>query len=251
MSECKNWFKAENKAGSGEIQIMGYIVDDMWYDDEVSPKWFKDELTKLKDVKDIHIYVNSGGGSVFAGLAIHNMIKNTDAYVTTHIMGLAASTASWMIAPSNKIMMPQNAFMMTHLPTVPVWGNKNDLAKSMNFLEQLESVIAESYLRGSNKLTTEKATELLNNGETWLDGQQAYDCGLVDVVESSVAVAAKFNGNNAVINGIEHDMTKYKSFPKQNFEKPDDTDNKPKFERIITARNKLLNIKKEAYNGQS
>lgn len=210
----KDWFKVKNTSDTAvEIYIMGDIVDEQWTDSEVSPSWFKNELDKVKNAKHIHLFVNSGGGSVFAALAIHNMIKNSKAFVTSHVMGIAASAASWMIMPSNKITMPKNAFMMLHLPSTFAYGNKNDFKKTADFLEKVEDVVIDSYMRGGKKLSKESVTEMLNaSDETWLNGQQAFEKGLIDFVEPEVAVANK--GDNVVFNGIEHTVKNFKTFPK-------------------------------------
>lgn len=208
----KSWLEIKNTSTTAvEIYIMGDIVDEKWTSEDVTPNWFRDELKSVKDAKHIHIFINSGGGSVFAALAIHNMIKNTSAFVTTHIMGIAASAASWMIMPSNKIVMPENAFMMLHLPVSGLIGNKNDFISEAKFLEKVEDVIVDSYMRGGKKLTKEAVKDMLNAGETWLNGKQALDAGLIDFLEPSVAVANK--GNYVAINGVDFDPSKFSKFP--------------------------------------
>jgi ATP-dependent protease ClpP protease subunit len=244
----KDWFKVKNTSETAsEIYIMGDIVDEQWTSEEVSPTWFKNEFDKVKNAKHIHIFINSSGGSVFAALAIHNMIKNSKAFVTSHVMGIAASAASWMIMPSNKIVMPKNAFMMLHLPSTIAYGNKNDFRKTADFLDKVEDVIVDSYMRGGKKLTKETVTEMLNAGETWLNGQQAFDKGLIDLVEEDVAVANK--GDYVVINGVEHDVKKYKSFPKVEETKKDKVTNLDEYvKRIYDVKKKVLNLKKETLN---
>lgn len=245
----KDWFKVKNTSETAsEIYILGEIVDEQWTSEEVSPVWFKNELDKVKNAKHLHIFINSSGGSVFAALAIHNMIKNSKAFVTSHVMGIAASAASWMIMPSNKIVMPKNAFMMLHLPSTVAYGNKNDFIATANFLEKVESVIVDSYMRGGKKLSKENVVEMLNAGETWLDGQQAFEKGLIDLVEPEVAVANK--GDYVVINGVEHDVKKYKKFPKiEDAKKQDKVVTLDEYvKRIYDVKKKVLNLKKETLN---
>jgi len=241
----KSWFEIKNtSATASEIYIMGDIVDEQWVSEDVTPTWFKDELDRLKKADHIHIFVNSGGGSVFAALAIHNMIKNSKAFVTTHVMGLAASSASWMIMPSNKIVMPKNAFIMLHLPVSGVIGNKNDFIAAAEILTKVEEIITDSYLRGGKKLTKDKVTEMMNAGETWLDGQQAFDIGLIDFVEPPVAVAN--HGDYVVINGVKHSRDKFQNFPEV---KVEDTKQYSKYqERINNALDIYSNLNLEKYN---
>ena len=208
----KPWFEVKNTSNTAiEIYVMGTINDEQWANEDVTPGWFKDELEKVKDARHIHLFVNSDGGSVFAALAIHNMIKNSKAFVTSHVLGIVASAASWMIMPSDKIVMPKNAFMMLHLPATLMFGNKNDFRKTADYLDRVENIIVESYLRGGKKLTEDKVRNMLNAGETWLDGQQAYDVGLVDFVEPPVSVANK--GDYVTFNGFNVDISKFESLP--------------------------------------
>lgn len=243
VGETEDWFRIENKGtNSGEIYIMGEIWDRSFNEETVTPTWFQKELKKLKDITDLHIFVNSGGGSVIAGLAIHNMIKNSKVNVTTHIMGLAASTASWMIMPSDKIIMPENAFMMLHLPAAPAFGNKNDLRKTADLLERIEEVINISYMRGGTKPSSERITELLDSEGTWLNGKEALEEGLVDELEPEVNVVSKIDGSSIIMNGITHDLNKFPNFPVSNLE-PNGHDLDKYFDRF-----KLLNTDKTSNN---
>lgn len=241
MSE-KSWLEVKNTSNTAsEIYIMGDIVDEQWTDEDVTPAWFKDEFEKAKKAKNIHLFVNSGGGSVFAGLAIHNIIKNSKAWVVTHIMGIAASTASWMIMPSNKIHMPLNSLMFTHLPSSFAAGNKNDFLKQVEFLDKVEGVIAESYMRNEDKFTKEQIIDAMVK-ETWFDGQQAFDAGFIDVLEPAVKMENK--AGLLVVNGIKHDINKLKNFPELKTIDDSAKDLTKYYERINVARNKLMKLQR-------
>lgn len=242
MSE--KWFTIQNKGPeSGEIYIYGTITDEKWFDDDVTPSWFKDEIQKLKSAKTIDIHINSGGGGVFAGLAIYNMIKRLSVNTTTYIDGLAASTASWIGLAANKVVMPKNAMMMIHNPMSMVMGYASDLRKEADVLDKVKSTIITSLQRGKKSLSDEKIGSMMD-GETWMDGQQAYDNGFVDVVETSKFITASINNKKLIINGIEFDTEKYKAFPGiiQPAKSP------VTFNRIKAARKQLNLLKKEFVN---
>lgn len=243
MPNNKNdWLKIENKSGVGKIYLMGDFTNEQWDETDITPLWFLDEVKKLDGVNDIHMWVNSDGGSVKAGLAIHDMIKNLKANVTTHII-FAASTASWAIMPSNKIMASKNSMIMTHLPMMgPVLGNKNDFEELISILDMVENVIKESYKR-NDKVTNDVLNKLISAKDNWMTGESAYNIGIIDELESDLNITSSYNGDKAIVNGIEHDVSKYKHFP--TISKP--TNTTQTFSQITNARKKLFNLKKEAF----
>ena len=85
MRKFWNWVKNEE---GRTIYFDGYIAQDSWFDDEISPKQFKAELTESSE--NISVWVNSPGGDVFAASQIYNMLKEYPGKVTVKIDGLAA-----------------------------------------------------------------------------------------------------------------------------------------------------------------
>lgn len=84
-----NWVKNEE---GRTLYFDGYIAQDSWFDDEITPKQFKAELTNSDG--DIVVWLNSPGGDVFAASQIYNMLKEYNGKVTVKIDGIAASAAS-------------------------------------------------------------------------------------------------------------------------------------------------------------
>lgn len=68
-----------------ELLLYGDISERSWWEDAATPKRFADDLAALGDVKEITVYINSGGGDVFAAQAIGNMLERNSATVTAHI----------------------------------------------------------------------------------------------------------------------------------------------------------------------
>lgn len=106
-------FKNDIDTGKQELYFYGDIVSDemdKWQDTDTCPQDVQNILKQIDENKPLDIYINSGGGSVFAGLAIYNMLKRNKAQKTVHIDGLAASIASVIAMAGDKIIMPSNAF---------------------------------------------------------------------------------------------------------------------------------------------
>ena len=87
-----------------ELLLYGDISERSWWEDAATPKRFADDLAALGDVKEITVYINSGGGDVFAAQAIGNMLERNAATVTAHIDGLCASAATIVACHADKVV---------------------------------------------------------------------------------------------------------------------------------------------------
>lgn len=186
----KYWEMSKTQDNVGEIAIYGEIVSDKWYDEEVSATSFKDDLDDLGDVKTINLHINSPGGSVFEGIAIHNMLKMHKANVNVYVDGLAASIASVIAMSGDTIFMPENSMLMIHNPWTIAMGNSKELRKQADDLDRIAQSSIKTYLSKSNGKIDEETLVKLLDEETWLSAQEAVDYGLADeVLESNKAVA--------------------------------------------------------------
>lgn len=191
----------------GDIFIYGEITKYAWEEyGEKSAKIFQQELAELGDVETINLYVNSPGGSVFEGIAIHNMLKRHSARVIAHVDALAASIASVIIMAADEIRMPSNSMLMIHNPWTFAVGNAIELRKQADDLDRIGESAIKSYLaKTGDKLEEEKLRKMLDD-ETWLSADEAHEYGLCDVVEEANEMAAS----------ISDDLfAKYKNVPKQ------------------------------------
>lgn len=150
MIQIANKFlKIKNQSEqSADVYFYGDIVSSewgKWEDTDTCPEDVRDFLTQVEGVKNLNIYVNSGGGSVFAGLAIYNMLKRNSAFKTVHVDGLAGSIASVIAMAGDKIVIPSNAFLMIHKPWSGIVGNSDDMRKTADDLEQIEQGILNVY----------------------------------------------------------------------------------------------------------
>lgn len=172
------------------MYIDGVITPDEWDDTDTSAAGFRDALKSLGDVKTINLHINSPGGSVFDGIAIYNMLKQSKAKVNIYIDALAASIASVIAMSGDTIFMPANSTLMIHNPYTTVTGNANELRKAADDMDQITKASIVSYLdKAGSKLDEDTLRELMDN-ETWLTAQEAYDYGLADeILEANKAVA--------------------------------------------------------------
>ncbi len=196
---------------AGELLIYGEISETTWMGDEVTPKQFKKDLDALGDIKSLNIYINSGGGDVFAGQAIHSMLKRHSAKKTVYIDGLAASIASVIAMAGDRIVMPRNAMMMVHHAWTIAIGMASDLRKTADTLERIDGTIVGVYADRTG-LEADKVIELMD-AETWMTADDAVAHGFADEVEQGRKIAASIVGGALVVNGQTMDLSRYHNAP--------------------------------------
>jgi ATP-dependent Clp endopeptidase proteolytic subunit ClpP len=190
----RQWFtmKADNDNKSAEIVIYDEIGKSWWGEDTVSAKQFLDDLKALgDDVENITLRVNSPGGDVFDGVAIHNSLKNHKAKVTAHVDGIAASAASFIVMAADKIVMPANSFLLIHGASGMSWGNADDMRAVADDLDRIDKSLTSTYVARAGS-TTAKVKALMKE-DRLMDAAEAKDWGFADEVTSEKKMAAKFS----------------------------------------------------------
>ena len=204
---------------SCDLYFYGDIVDSWWgaWDDmDQYPESIKNFLDEAKG-KDINIYINSGGGSVFAGMAIYNMLKRHQGYKTVYVDGLAGSIASVIALAGDKVIIPSNAYMMIHKPWCGLHGNSTELRAMADTLDKIEEGILNVYNENLAENADIEVVKAMVNAETWLTGDEASKYFNVNVSESVDAVACTsdyFNKYSKVPKNISNDFKKEVEIPK-------------------------------------
>jgi ATP-dependent protease ClpP protease subunit len=158
---------------SADLYFYGDIVSSMsWYEEDQYPDAVKKFLDDAKG-KNLNIYMNSGGGSVFAGMAIYNMLKRHQGNKTVYVDGLAASIASVIALAGDKVIIPSNAYFMIHKPWTIAMGDANEFRKTADTLDTIEQGILNVYEDNLAEGIDVKAIKKMVNEETWLTGDQA------------------------------------------------------------------------------
>lgn len=212
----KKFWELRAKAGSpsiGELLLYGDISSSTWYGDEITPSAFAQDLKGLGDISVLNIFINSGGGDVFAGQAIYSMLKRHSAQKNVYIDGLAASIASVIAMAGDTVYMPKNAMLMIHKAWTMAIGNAHDLRKLADDMDKIDESILTTY-QAKTGLEAEKIIEMVN-AETWLTAEEAVALGFADVVEGTKQIAASMNKEYLTINGLSFDLGRFRNPPKQ------------------------------------
>lgn len=183
----------DTAAGSGiELYIYGDIVStswDAWSLEDTCPQDIADFMAGIDNNAEMTVYINSGGGDVFAGIAIHSILKRHTGHKKGVVDGLAASIASVILMACDEIVMSSGAQIMIHKPSTIVWGNSDDLAKMIVELDKCQQSITDIYMQRVNEGVTEEEITNLINAETWMSGQEAQEVFCI-TVEEKPAIAA-------------------------------------------------------------
>ena len=222
--EIKN--QTENSADLcffGDINSESLGEWQKYYPEDKAPQDVKEFLDQLENVSKINVHINSGGGSVFGGIAIYNMLKRFDAEITVYVEGLAASIASVIAMAGDKIIIPANAQMMIHKPSSCAWGNADEMRKEADILDGCQKVILTTYMEHAKEGVTEEQINDLINAETWKNGEEWQEYFDIEVSESNQAAAAASDFYD-----------KYNNLP-ENIAKPQQQDKPLTVEEITAA----------------
>lgn len=204
----EKYFQMKATNNVAQIDIFGEIVGEKWFDEETSAVSFRDALKGLGDVSTINLSINSGGGSVFDGIAIYNMLKSHKATVDVYVEGLAASIASVIAMAGDTITMRSGSMLMIHRPFTMLQGNAEEMRKAADTLEKMGDNIVNIYSDRTG-IQAEKIQQIMSD-ETWLSAEEAVEQGW----------ATKLDKKEAVMNSVPKEILgRFSNVPKNFLEK--------------------------------
>lgn len=197
-----------NEASSQELYFYGDIVSDTWgkwCDEDKCPQDVLEILNSIDDDKELNIYINSGGGSVYAGLAIYNQLKRKKCNKIVRVDGLAASIASVIMLAGDKVIIPKTAQTMIHDPWMGVWGGFNaaEFRKMADDLDACGETILNVYAENLKEGISVDEIKTMMHEETWLTGEKAAQYFNIEVEDSAIAIACVSNYFNRYRNTPE------------------------------------------------
>lgn len=131
---------------------------------------------------DIHLYINSPGGSVTAGMAIYDTMQFLSCPVATYCMGLAASMGSMLLtagAKGKRYALP-NAEIMIHQPSGGFGGTASDIAITVENIKKTKSRLNKLYLKHTGRTLEQLEKDM--DRDKWLNPGEAMEYGLIDSV---------------------------------------------------------------------
>lgn len=178
---------------SADLYFYGDILSEKseWYDyeEDRSPREIAEALKELPDNAELNVHINSGGGSVFGGITIANILKNHKGTKTAYIEGLCASIATVIALSCDKVVALKGSQFMIHKPWGGVIGNVHDLEKMIEVLNACEDSILDFYMDKAQDGVTREQLQSLMDSETWFSTGEVGKTFQIDVDTQSEMVA--------------------------------------------------------------
>jgi ATP-dependent Clp protease protease subunit len=197
---------AVETGGDPELEFYGVISEYSWFDDDITPKLFKDSLYKLGNGGPITVRIDSPGGDVIAASVIRSIMTDYPGDITVRIDGLAASAAVIVAMAGQKVRIMDTAYMMIHDPAVIVFLAMLDIKTLGRLHDQLKSIkvgIADTYASKTG-MSPKKISRMMAD-ETWMSAREAVEMGFAtEIIEGGQKQPA--NGalkNVAFVNALK------------------------------------------------
>lgn len=180
----KKFWKWKNQTNQKEqtpertLFLNGTIAEESWFDDDVTPQLFRDELNAGSG--DITVWINSPGGDCIAAAQIYNMLMEYKGNVTVKIDGIAASAASVIAMAGTKVCVSPVSMMMIHNPMTVAMGNTGEMQKAIEMLDEVKESIINAY-EIKTGMSRAKISHLMD-AETWMDANSAVEMGFADEI---------------------------------------------------------------------
>ena len=179
--------QTENNPTERVLTLNGTIAEESWFDDDITPQLFKDELNS--GTGDITVWINSPGGDCVAAAQIYNMLMDYKGNVTVKIDGIAASAASVIAMAGTEVLMSPVSTMMIHNPATVAMGDHNEMQKAIEMLNEVKESIINAY-EIKTGLSRAKLSHLMDS-ETWMNANKAVELGFADGIISRDAFPEK------------------------------------------------------------
>jgi ATP-dependent Clp protease protease subunit len=166
-----------------EMELYGYISEYSWWEDDITPKMFKDDLYRVGKGGPITIRINSYGGDVVAASMMSTILRDYPGRKTMQIDAIAASAATVVAVAGDVVRIQDTAYFMIHDPLVVFFLaalNIEDLERLSQSLQAVKEGIINAY-EGKTGLGRTRLSRLMTD-ETWMDAQKAMDLGFVDEI---------------------------------------------------------------------
>lgn len=183
----KFWYSIKAAAGADTIEVS--VFDYIGYYG-VRAIDFLNELKK-HEAPNVNVSINSPGGDVFEAIAMLNGLRMSGKKITTTVMGIAASAASYLMLAGERRVMPDNAMQMVHNASTGSYGNAEEMQHVVDALHKMDDNLHATYMARTG-MTKEAVVELLSK-DTFLTAAECLALKLCDEVIPSVKMSAAYD----------------------------------------------------------
>ena len=221
----KFWNVASISDDEGEITLYGDVMSQQpvdWWTGEpepglyITPEGFMEDLAAVKDKSKITVKLNSCGGDLYTGIAIHNALKDLSGEVNVVVEGIAASAASVIMCAGDTVTVYPGSLVMIHGVSVMLWDylNIQDMKQLMKGMDASERAVAEIY-NAKTGIEVDTLRSMMTK-ETWLTGREALEKGFANLlIDSKEEPDVSMSNDRKVlfVNGISHNIEAFRNTP--------------------------------------
>ena len=192
MKKFWNWTNqapTETEPEQRVLTLNGTIAEESWFDDDITPQLFREELNAGSG--DITVWINSPGGDCVAAAQIYNMLMDYRGSVTVKIDGIAASAASVIAMAGTRVLVSPVSMLMIHNPATMAMGDAAEMQKAIAMLDEVKESIINAY-EIKTGMSRAKLSHLMD-AETWMDAHTAVDLGFADEIMTRPEVTGTEN----------------------------------------------------------
>lgn len=196
--KLRGYIDMRASANGAELYLYGDIVDDALtaaYFGGTCPQEIADFIGGLAPNDPVTIYFNSPGGDVFAGLAIHSVLKRHQGRKIGQVDGMAASIASTILMGCDEVVVNTGAQIMVHDPWTYVSGNARALREVAGQLDEAKESLLDVYMTKARENVSRDQMAALMAAETWMRAEKAaeyFDLGVKEAPAVAAAVSDLF-----------------------------------------------------------
>ena len=221
----KFWNMASISDDEGEITLYGDVMSQQpvdWWTGEpepglyITPEGFMDDLAAVKDKSKITVKLNSCGGDLYTGIAIHNALKALSAEVNVVVEGIAASAASVIMCAGDTVTVYPGSLIMIHGVSVMLrdYLNMQDMKQLMKGMDASERAVAEIY-NAKTGIAVDSLRSMMTK-ETWFTGREAMEKGFADALkedEEEPKLSMSKDRKVLYCNGVSHNIEGLQNIP--------------------------------------
>lgn len=221
----KFWNVASINDDEGEITLYGDVVSAQptsWWTGEpipgqyITPEGFMEDLEPIKNKSRITVKLNSCGGDLYTGIAIHNALKSLPGKVNVVVEGIAASAASVIMCAGDTVSVFPGSLVMIHGVSVFLYDAMNiqDMKLLMKGMDASERAVAEIY-NAKTGIEVDTLRSMMTK-ETWFTGREAIDKGFADELkegEGDPEMSMSADKKVLFVNSVRHNIEGLRNVP--------------------------------------
>ena len=196
---------AESESKQVELEFYGVISEYSWFEDDITPKLFKEQLYAVGNGAPVLLKIDSPGGDVFAASVIRSTLMDYPGRITARVEGIAASAAVMVTMGAEMVQVMDSAYMMIHDPYVALLFAilfPEDLVKLSKALMSIKDGMLDVYAKRTGLVEDELAQMMAD--ETWMSARQAVNFGFAnEVISGGTKQQAKID-NLAFVNSLRN-----------------------------------------------